>query len=184
MAARARLAAQAVAVAAVVGLLALLVWKLTQGGSDVPQAVREGRAIEAPVFSLPRLDREGTLSLEELRGRPVIVNFWASWCRPCREEAPALERVWKRHRDEGLMLIGIDYDDLRSDARAFARRYGMTYPLVYDRDKETVRDYGLTGVPETFFIDREGRVIGQIAGPVDDRRVRDRFDELLRRVLA
>ena len=184
MAGRARIAAQAAAVAAVAALLALLVWKLAQGGSDIPAAVKEGRAVAAPSFTLPRLDKEGSLSLAELRGRPVIVNFWASWCGPCKDEAPALEEVWQRHRGDGLVLVGIDYDDLRSDARRFARRYGMTYPIVYDRDKEAVRAYGLTGLPETFFIDRRGRVVGQIIGNVNSDRTRERFDALVRRVLA
>ena len=97
---------------------------------------------------------------------------------------PALERLWRERRDDGLVLVGVNYDDLRPDALEFVRETGMTYPLVVDRDKQAVRDYGLTGVPETFFIDRSGRVVGQITGAVDEEDAEERFRELVERILA
>jgi cytochrome c biogenesis protein CcmG, thiol:disulfide interchange protein DsbE len=175
---RARLAAQAVALAAVAGLLVLLVWKVATGeGSEVPARLEPGKSVMAPEFELPRLDRGGTLSLASLRGKAVVVNFWASWCDPCREEAPLLEAAWKKYRSRGLVVVGVDYDDFSGDARAFARRNGMTYPLVQDKKKTTVSHYDVTGVPETFFVDREGRLVGElIAGPVEEQQLADNIE--------
>ena len=187
MAARAKLGAQALAVGLVVALLALLVWKLvTDEGSEIPGALARGEQPLAPAFTLPRLDAEGTLSLADLRGKAVVINFWASWCDPCKEEAPVLEAAWREHRDEGLVVLGVDFNDLRGDAHRFVERYGMTYPVVYDRDGELVAKYGATGVPETFFVDRRGRLVGKrIAGAVNAREefMRD-FEEGVRLALG
>ncbi len=183
-AARAKLLGQLAAVALVASLLALLAWKLRDGGSKVPAQVASGQTVRAPSFTLPRLGRDGSISLASLRGKAVIVNFWASWCRPCADEAPALQRAWERHRDDGLVLVGVDYDDVHGDALAFARKHGLTYPLVYDKDKRVVLEYGLSGVPETFFIDRRGHIVGRIAGPVDDEEVAQQFDAYVRRILT
>jgi cytochrome c biogenesis protein CcmG/thiol:disulfide interchange protein DsbE len=171
MAARLKLGAQALAVGLVVALLALLVWKLVNDeGSGIPSALARGERPLAPDFTLPRLDTEGTLSLSDLRGKGVVINFWASWCVPCKEEAPVLEAAWREHRDEGLVVLGVDFNDLRSDALAFMREVGMTYPVVYDRDGALVADYGATAVPETFFVNRQGRLVGKrIAGAVNSR---------------
>jgi cytochrome c biogenesis protein CcmG/thiol:disulfide interchange protein DsbE len=175
---RARLAAQAVALAAVVSLLVLLVWRVaTADRSQIPARLEPGKSVVAPEFDLPRLDREGNLSLASLRGKAVVINFWASWCAPCRDEAPLLEAAWKRYRSRGLVVVGVDYDDFSGDARAFARRNGMTYPLVQDRKKTTVSHYDVTGVPETFFVDREGRLVGElIAGPVEERPLAENIE--------
>jgi cytochrome c biogenesis protein CcmG/thiol:disulfide interchange protein DsbE len=173
-----RLAAQAVTLVAVAGLLVLLVWKVATGErSQVPASLEPGESVVAPAFELPRLDGTGRLSLASLRGKAVVVNFWASWCRPCREEAPLLEAAWRRYRSRGLVVVGVDYDDFSGDARAFARRHGMTYPLVQDRKKSTVSRYDVTGVPETFFVDREGRLVGElIAGPVEERQLAENIE--------
>lgn len=176
MTGRLKLGAQALAVGLVVALLALLVWKLVNDeGSAIPSALARGEQPLAPDFTLPRLDTEGTLSLSDLRGKGVVINFWASWCVPCKEEAPVLEAAWLEHRDEGLVMLGVDFNDLRSDALAFMEEVGVTYPVVYDRDGSLVAKFGATGVPETFFVDRQGRLVGKrIAGAVNAR------DELMR----
>jgi cytochrome c biogenesis protein CcmG, thiol:disulfide interchange protein DsbE len=151
---------QIAAVALVATLLGLLAWKLANGEG----ARATGRA---PTFTLPRLDRPGSLSLTSLRGKAVVINFWASWCVPCRDEAPFLEAVWRKYRSRGLVVLGVDIRDFSNDARRFARRYGMTYPLVKDTG-QVERQYGITGVPETFFVDRAGNLVGEaITGPVD-----------------
>lgn len=183
MTGRFRLAAQALTLVAVVGLLGLLVWKVATGErSEVPATLERGETVDAPDFSLPRLDREGELSLASLRGKAVVVNFWASWCGPCREEAPRLEEAWQRYRSRGLVVVGVDFDDFAGDARAFARRHGMTYPIVQDRRKETVNRYGVTGVPETFFVDRRGRLVGQrIAGAVEKEELAENIELALGR---
>jgi len=171
VAGRVKLGAQALAVGLVGALLALLVWKLVHDeGSQIPGALARGERPVAPAFTLPRLDREGELSLASMRGKAVVVNFWASWCVPCKEEAPVLEAAWQRHRDDGLVVLGIDFNDLRPDALGFIRKNGVTYPVVYDRDGELVAKFGATGVPETFFIDRRGRLVGRrVTGAVNAR---------------
>jgi len=159
---RLKLGAQVLAVGFVVALLALLAWKLVtdEGGEAASGA--------APAFDLPRLDSEGSLSLASLRGKAVVLNFWASWCEPCKDEAEVLERTWQRYRGRDLVVIGVDANDFRGDARRFARRYGMTYPLVHDTQGEWLDDYGVVAFPETYFIDRDGRIVGErIQGPVD-----------------
>jgi cytochrome c biogenesis protein CcmG, thiol:disulfide interchange protein DsbE len=171
LAARVKLGGQVLAVGLVAALLALLVWKLVHDeGSKIPSALARGERPVAPAFTLPRLDREGELSLASLRGKAVVVNFWASWCVPCKQEAPVLEEAWQRHRGDGLVVLGIDFNDLRPDALDFMRKNGVTYPVVYDRDGELVAKFGATGVPETFFVDRRGRLVGKrVTGAVNAR---------------
>jgi len=166
---RARLAARGVALAAVAGLLALLVWDVAHHGSNrVDSSLRSGRRPLAPNFELPRIDTPGRLELASLRGKVVVVNFWNAYCVPCRAEAPELQRAYRRFRAQGVQFVGVDFEDFSGDARRFARRYGMTYPLVHDAKSTLVKPYGLTGYPETFFVDRRGRVTkhypGQISG--------------------
>lgn len=174
-----KLAAQAVAVAVVLGLLALLVWKVVhQQHSDIPQQVAEGKRPRAPGFDLPRLDGPGTLSLASLKGKAVVLNFWASWCAPCRDEAPLLERAWKQHRGDGVVVLGIDQQDLTGDARAFAEKHGLTYPLVRDGPGKIVAEYGLTGVPETFFVNRQGKLVGKhIEGALSETQLAEGIRE-------
>ena len=182
-----RLIGQVLAVSLVAALVGLLAWRLThEEGGEVRSALARGERPPAPGFTLPRLDRDGELSLASLRGKAVIVNFWASWCEPCEDEAPLLEAAWREHRDEGLVVVGVDFNDFRGDARRFAKRNKMTYPLVHDRGGELEEAYGLTGVPETFFVDREGRLVGEpIVGGIDVRdEFRERFEAGLATILS
>lgn len=178
MSGRPRMAGQAVALAAVVALLALLVWKVAFGSGDgaAGQLARGDNPV-APSFSLPRIDAAGgTLSLPALRGKAVVVNFWASWCIPCKDEAPALQATYVRYRDQGLVIVGVDAQDFRQDARRFMKRYGVTYPVVYDGSGSTLGVWGVTGFPETFFVDRQGRLVGErIQGGIDTDRNKDAF---------
>ena len=150
---------QALAVAVVVGLLGLLVWDLAHSkGGKIAREVDAGKIIPAPMFTRPRIDTDGKLSLAALRGKVVVMNFWASWCVPCKEEAPILQAASQRWAGNGVVFVGVDEQDLRGPARAFMKRYGITYPLISD-DGPLVGHFGVTGFPETFFIDRRGRVI-------------------------
>jgi len=159
----------------VVGLRA----KQTSTGLD--DAIVTGQPRPAPAFSLPLLAngealgrRDGApLALTDLRGRPVVLNFWASWCEPCKAEAPRLEATWRAHRATGAVVLGVDVQDLRDDALDFMRRFGQTYPSVRDGGDDTYRAYGLTGLPETFFIDRAGRVRAHVIGEVSARQLED-----------
>ncbi len=117
----------------------------------------------APEFELPTLSGD-TLSSEDLKGHPVVVNFWASWCLPCREEAPLLERTWRQYRDEGVIFLGVNIKDAESDAKAFVEEFDITYPMVRDLDQELTRAFGVRGLPETFFVDHEWRFVGTESG--------------------
>jgi len=163
-----RLGAQVVAVAIVAALLGLLIWKVAQGDSEVTSALARGETPEAPLFTLERLDGKGDLAIESLRGKAVVLNFWASWCGPCRDEMPLLQRGSERWQDRNVVFVGIDIDDLRSDARSFLERYGVTYANVYDGKGSTIGRYGVTGYPETYFIDVAGKIRYRIAGPVEE----------------
>jgi cytochrome c biogenesis protein CcmG, thiol:disulfide interchange protein DsbE len=167
MAARFKLTGQLLAVALVAGLLALLVWKLVNGS---------GKTAEPQNFNLPRLDRPGKLELASLRGKVVVLNFMASWCGPCGQEAPAIEKVWNEYRAKGVVVVGVDTADDASDARAFVRSHGLTYPIVRSTGYSIWGPYGLSGVPETRVIDRNGRYgstqfYGAVSGPDLDRAV-------------
>jgi len=164
-----RVGAQSLSVALVAGLLALLVWKVSHqiGNETVASDVRDGKQPSAPAFDLERLDRDGRLTSASLEGKVVLVNFWASWCVPCRDEAALLERAWREGRSQGVVVIGVDHQDAAQYARAFAERYRMTYPLVRDPGDGLYEKYGATGVPESFFVSRDGRVVAHVPGAVD-----------------
>lgn len=137
----------------------------------------------APAFSLPGLDgRTGSaVRLADLRGRVVVVNFWASWCAECRTEQAALNRTWERYRDAGVVMVGIDFQDATGDARQYAAAAGASYPMVLDGDSSTALAYGVRGVPETFVVDPRGRVVDRVIGPVDESRLSERISALLSR---
>lgn len=174
MSGRIKLGAQALAVGAVVGLLTLLVWKIAhQGGGGAASALAHGKRPPAPNFALPRLDRPGTLELASLREKAVVVvNFWASWCIPCKKEAPRLQAASERWAKEGVVVVGVDAQDFSGDARGFMRRYGITYPVVHDGSGKTLGPYGVTGFPETFFVTRAGLLVGErVQGAVTDEQL-------------
>ena len=180
MTARLKLAAQAVAVALVLGLLALLLWKVThQDGGGAAAAIAHGKKKPAPDFTLTRLDRPGKLTLSSLRGKVVVLNFWASWCYPCKMEAGALEAASTRW-GKRVVVLGVDVNDFSGDARKFMRRHGITYPVVHDNGNVTSPKYGFALLPETFFVDRRGRVVGHVAGQVSAHDLRQGVEEALR----
>ena len=176
-------------IAASVLFIALLVYGLESRGPDdaIDGALTEGRAAKAPAFTLEVLDRgkipprlrgplggalaDGRLSLAELRGTPVVLNLWASWCTPCREEAPRLQKGWERWGPRGVAYLGLNIQDLRGDARGFAQRFGITHPSVRDARRGVADSYGATGIPETFFVDARGRVVGHVIGVVSEREL-------------
>jgi cytochrome c biogenesis protein CcmG/thiol:disulfide interchange protein DsbE len=157
---RLKLGAQALAVALVLGLFALLIWKVAQGSH---KEAAPGKP--APDFTLSRIGGPGDLQLSSLRGKAVVLNFWASWCSPCKREAPALQAVSKTW-GKRVVVLGVDVNDFQGDARGFMRKYGLTYPVVHDNKNVTTPKYGLTGLPETFFLDRHGRIVEHVPGEV------------------
>lgn len=164
--------------AVVAGVVALLVVGLVNRdvGTGIQDALEEGERPEAPAFTAPVLlaadgigPRGAEVSLDDLRGQTVVLNFWASWCGPCEGEAPILDEVAERYRGSGeAIVLGLDVQDLTEEALAFAREFGITYPSLREAGDDAYRAYELTGVPETFVIDPEGRIALKIAGPVTD----------------
>ncbi len=178
MARRVKIALQAAAVLVVALLVGLLAWQVvrTDQGRALGSKVESGQKPPAPVFTLDKLDGSGQMSLADLRGKVVVLNFWASWCAPCKDEAGTLEEAWQRWRDRDVVVVGVDLQDLSSDARRFVDRYNLTYPTLRDSGWTWGR-YGLSGLPETWFVDREGRLVGEhVEGPVTaeeiDRNIR------------
>ena len=124
---------------------------------------------------------KGDLAIESLRGKTVVLNFWASWCGPCRDEMPLLQEGSERWKDRNVVFVGVDVKDFRRDARAFLDRFGVTYANVYDGKGSTVGRYGATRYPETFFVDAKGRVRWRIAGAIEEA---SELDEGIERALA
>jgi cytochrome c biogenesis protein CcmG, thiol:disulfide interchange protein DsbE len=133
--------------------------------------VLESGAVGAGLRRVERAAADGNVSLAELRGHPVVLNFWASWCPPCREEAPRLERRWRAGRGQGVLFLGLDMQDLPGDARDFIREFHLTYPQVRDPSDEVARDWGVTGLPETFFISARGRIVAHVIGAISPQQL-------------
>jgi cytochrome c biogenesis protein CcmG, thiol:disulfide interchange protein DsbE len=174
-------ALRAAAVASVLALLGLLVWDLAhQNGPGVAVAVDKGKAVAAPKLDLPRLNGSGNLSLASLRGKVVVVNFWQSSCYPCKLEARDVAAASRAWAGKGVVFLGVNAQDLKSSARAYMKHYDVTYPNVRDAIGKTWPKWGVTAVPETFFIDRRGRVVPpHIAGQAS----RQDLDEGIQRAL-
>jgi len=170
--------------------IALLVYGLASKGPDdlIDSNLAAGRAPAAPSFTLEVLERgtlppgldeplgramaDGRVSVDELRGAPLVLNMWASWCTPCKEESPRLRAAWERFGPRGIGFLGLNIQDLREDARAFSKENGLTYPSVRDARRGVADAYGATGIPETFFVDPDGRVVGHVIGVVSEQQLR------------
>jgi cytochrome c biogenesis protein CcmG, thiol:disulfide interchange protein DsbE len=171
--------------------VALLVYGLLSKPADttIDSALADAKAPRAPGFELSVLQEgsvggrlegmvgraaaDGEIALRELRGVPVVLNFWASWCPPCRQEAPRLERRWRAGRKRGVLVMGLDMQDLTGSAKEFIREFGITYPNVRDPGDDVAREWGVTGLPETFFISARGRVVGHVIGAVSSGQLDD-----------
>jgi cytochrome c biogenesis protein CcmG/thiol:disulfide interchange protein DsbE len=164
-------------VAAAVAIFTLpLAFGLTRD-PNVTRSPLLGKA--APPFTLTRLNGEGRLSLQELRGHVVVLNFWASWCVECRVEHDALAAAWARFRDQGVVLVGVSFQDPPSAARGFVRATGADWPQVQDPGTRTALAYGVSGVPETFLIGPDGRIAYRWIGPVSYDALAERVDRLV-----
>jgi len=163
---------QFASLALVAGLLLLLAVAMRRNALG---PVSQG---QAPPFTLQLYDG-GHFSLAEHRGHVVVINFWASWCPPCREEAPVLERVWRRYKDRGVMFVGVGYLDTEPEALAYIEEFDLTYPNGPDIGTRISRAYRIRGVPETFFVDREGDVVRIKIGPLSEPELVGIVEELL-----
>jgi cytochrome c biogenesis protein CcmG/thiol:disulfide interchange protein DsbE len=162
-----RRALSASAIALLAALVALFAWQLAHRDDNAfRDALRAGKQPEAPAFTLPRLDRPGTISLESLSGHAAVLNFWASWCPPCADEADDLNGLSVRYGSLGVRFVGVDFNDAVDEARAFARRHDVPYALVHDT-RGVRQAFGVSAPPETYVLDGSGRAVVHIEGPVD-----------------
>jgi cytochrome c biogenesis protein CcmG, thiol:disulfide interchange protein DsbE len=172
-----------VVVIGTIALVSLLAYGLASGGGErtIDDAVARGERPAAPKLDLPPLEgAPAGKALADYRGQVVVLNVWASWCTPCRDESPLLERWHKRINKQGGTVLGVDVQDIDSDARNFIREYKLTYPHVRDKEGDNLRsEYGVVGYPETFVIDREGRIAALQRGPVDDEFMKQAVEPLL-----
>jgi cytochrome c biogenesis protein CcmG/thiol:disulfide interchange protein DsbE len=161
----------------IVALIGLMIWGIGKRAAgttgDMPVATRP-----APTFSVPLFDG-GQFDLAATRGKPVLVNFWASWCIPCEEEAATLEKLSREYKDR-VVFIGVNVQDTDPLARGFLKKFGVTYPNGRDVSGSISVEYGMSGVPESYFVDRSGQLVRKWQGPLDEARLRQFLDDLLR----
>ncbi|MGH2651556.1 MAG: TlpA family protein disulfide reductase [Actinomycetota bacterium] len=175
----------ALAVAAVVATLAVMELR-TRGTSSIGgftvanyKARAEIENTPAPDFELPSLDDGTPIALSSFRGHVVVLNFWASWCAPCRVEAPGLRRVSDRYRDRGVRFLGVDYRDDDAAGRAFVDEFRLTYPSVTDPSGSLAYDYELIGFPTTFIIDAAGTIRYSFVGYLDEGVLEEALNDVL-----
>lgn len=175
--------ARAVALAVTLLFIGLLVYGVMaqNPSTTVDDNLAQGKSTPAPAFRLavlqvgslgpllvPKLAsvfHQRFVTLSDLRGTPVVLNIWASWCVPCQQEAPTLERAWRGEgRPKGVLFLGLDMQDVSSDAQTFMRHYAIDYPNIHDLSNDVPHSYGATGVPETFFIGTAGQIVAHVIG--------------------
>ena len=168
--------------AALVALVALLGYGLSENEPDrkVEEALGAGERDPAPPLQLPRLSGVGAETLEQYKGQVVVLNFWASWCEPCRKESPLLQRWHERMEKRKGTVVGVDVQDVTDDARDFISEYALTYPMLRDGEGLTRETFAIIGFPETFVLDRRGRIAAVRRGPVDERFMREQVQPLLK----
>ena len=174
-------------------LVSLALGFLWTVASRVPSAVgaplssapspREGFLV--PDFTLDTLDGN-TVTLSELRGKVVVINFWATWCPPCRAETPALQKSYEQYKDSGVVILGVDLtnQDVISEVESFVQEFGLTYPILLDRDGSVSNSlYQIKGLPSTFFVNREGIIrTVLVGGPMSEAFIRSKIEALLQEV--
>jgi len=171
----------ALALAALAALVVLLGYGVLHNGpgTSIAGALAAGERPSAPALELPRLAGGGSSRLADWHGSVVVLNFWASWCEPCREESPLLERWHRRITRAGGTVVGVDVQDVTADALRFIREHRLTYPMLRDREGDGAEPFEVLGYPETLVIDRRGRIAAAVRGPVDEAFMRREIEPLL-----
>jgi cytochrome c biogenesis protein CcmG/thiol:disulfide interchange protein DsbE len=165
--------------AAVIGLLALVGWGLLNNTKPRPEAGQVAPDFELSFYNGYEWENLSQSSLADMRGKIVVLNFWASWCTPCRMEADLLENAWQKYRDQGVIFLGVAYADAEPKSFAFLDEFDISYPNAPDLRSAISADYEITGVPETFFIDREGTITYVQIVPLDKVTLESTIEQLL-----
>jgi cytochrome c biogenesis protein CcmG/thiol:disulfide interchange protein DsbE len=161
-------------------LAAALVWVFASAfGKDTHEVPFMLRGQPAPPFELGQINGEGKVSLASLKGKPIVLNFWASWCKPCAYEHPVLEWGAREYGDR-VHFVGMVFDDAEPAAKAFLARYGRSFPQLFDPDSRVPVEYGAAGVPETYFITAQGTIVDKHVGPISSQELTARIAHLLR----
>ena len=170
--------ALAISALVIIGFLGVLIWGMLnkQPITGLSGITRVNRP--APGFILTTF--KGTrISMEDLRGKPVVINFWASWCPPCRIEAPLIEKTWRAYKNRGLIFLGVNIQDRKEDALNYIREFHITYPNGPDPTGEISIDYGVSGLPVTFFVSRKGEVVRRWVGAIEKRALNSSIEEIM-----
>ncbi|GAB4565275.1 MAG: TlpA disulfide reductase family protein [Anaerolineae bacterium] len=164
----------------VIGVAWILPNRITEMGLPAAQARAAQKGLIAPEIQVPRLGG-GELSLREMEGQIIVLNFWATWCPPCRAEMPALERVYEERSAEGLVVIGINQMEPEAQVQAFVEEFGLTFPIGLDLDGSVSQAYRARALPMTYFIDRQGTIRDiVVGGPMSEALLRSKIDELMK----
>ena len=167
-----------------VGLLVFLWTQLLTPAQNAAQVQDPLVGHSAPNFTLDALGlHSAPISLANFKGKPVVLNVWSSTCVPCVNEAPLLQSLWRRVQSQGVVFIGIDFQDIKSDGLSFLKKYGVTYPNVLDANGSTAISYGVTGTPETLFINRQGVVVSRVAGELTEQTLQSNLKLISRYAL-
>ncbi len=167
-------------IAAVVGLLVLLAYGFTRDPREIKSPLIDKRA---PPFTLTLFDG-GRFDLAAHRDKVVVVSFWASWCVPCREEAPLLEAAWRAYRDQGVLFVGVNVQDQEAAAKEFIKEFGLSFPNGPDPGSRIAVDYGVYGIPELFFVDRGGRITYKHIGLIGESRLHAKLEHARRGIVS
>ena len=165
--------------AAVLLILAVLGWGLLNTTAARPEVGQVAPEFDVEFFDGYEWETRPVASLSEMSGRPVVLNFWASWCVECRYETDVLEAAWQKYRDQGVVFLGVAYADVEPNSIAYMEEFGVTFPHAPDLGTDISQEYEITGVPETFFIDRAGVIRHVQIGPVDEEMLDDLIPQLL-----
>ncbi len=164
---------------AVMAILALLAWGLINTTATRPEVGQVAPEFNVEFFDGYEWDTRSVATLAEMRGRPVVLNFWASWCVECRYETDLLESAWRQYRDQGVVFLGVAYADVEPNSIAYMEEFGVTFPHAPDLGTDISQAYEITGVPETFFIDSDGVIRHVQIGPVSQQMLDELMPQLL-----
>jgi len=166
--------------AAMLAILAVLAWGLINTNAARPEVGQVAPDFGVEFFDGYEWDTLSTANLSDMRGKPVVLNFWASWCVECRYETDTLEQAWLKYRDDGVVFLGVAYADVEPNSLAYMKEFGVTFPHAPDLGTDISQEYEITGVPETFFIDKDGVIRHVQIGAVDQQML----DTLIPQMLA